>query len=33
MWLGFMKYNIFKILEFKSMRELVKVLGIFLGYN
>ena len=33
MWLGSMKHNISKILEFKSTREPVKVLGIFLGYN
>ena len=28
-----MKHNTSKILEFKSTRESVKVLGIFLGYN
>ena len=33
MWLGSMKHNTCKILEFKSMREPVKVLGIFLSYN
>ena len=33
MWLGSMKHNTSKILEFKSTREPVKVLGIFLGYN
>ena len=33
MWLGSMKHNTSKILEFKSTREPVKVLGIFIGYN
>ena len=33
MWLGSMKHNTGKILEFKSTREPVKVLGIFLSYN
>ena len=33
MWLGSMKHNTCKILEFKSTREPVKVLGIFLSYN
>ena len=33
MWLGSMKHNTSKILEFKSTREPVKVLGIFLGDN
>ena len=33
MWLGSMKHNTSKILEFKSTREPIKVLGIFLGYN
>lgn len=28
-----MKYNTFKILEFKSTREPIKVLGIRLSYN
>ena len=33
MWLGSMKHNTCKILEFNSTREPVKVLGIFLSYN
>ena len=33
MWLGSMKCNICKILEFKSTREPIKVLGICLSYN
>ena len=33
MWLGSMKHNTCKILDFKSAREPVKVLGIFLSYN
>ena len=33
MWLDSMKHNTSKILEFKSTREPVKVLGIFIGYH
>ena len=33
MWLGSMKCNTCKILEFKSTREPIKVLGICLSYN
>ena len=33
MWLSTMKHNTCKILEFKSTREPVKLLGIFLSYN
>jgi len=33
MWLGSMKYNTCKILELKSTREPIKVLGTFLSYN
>ena len=33
MWLGSMKHTTSKTLEFKSTREPVKVLGIFIGYN
>ena len=33
MWLGSMKHNTCNILEFKSTREPLKVLGIFLSYN
>ena len=33
MWLGSMKHITSKTLEFKSTREPVKVLGIFIGYN
>ena len=33
MWLGSMRHYTSKILEFKSTRDPVKVLGIFIGYN
>ena len=33
MWLGSMKYNTCKILEFKITKEPIKVLGAFLSYN
>ncbi|KAL9964041.1 hypothetical protein ACROYT_G027615, partial [Oculina patagonica] len=33
MWLGSMKHNTCKILEFKSTRAPIKVLGTFLSYN
>ena len=33
MWSGSMKYNTCRILEFKSTREPIKVLGIYLSYN
>ena len=33
MWIGTMKHNKSKILEFKSTKEPIKVLGAFLSYN
>lgn len=33
MWLGSMKHNTSKILEFKSTREPIKILGTFISYN
>ena len=33
MWLGTMKHSSSKILDFKSIRDPIKVLGAFLSYN
>jgi len=33
MWIGIMKHNKTKILEFKSTKDPIKVLGAFLYYN